>query len=195
MKYKKLCEIANIQSGLVLSRKEAKNDSIQAAEYRNFTLRSVNADGSINMQLLDRYLASEKIEAQFITREDDIIIRLFTPFSPVLITETLTGFVVPSQFAIIRLHKCELLPSFLCCYLAHRNILEVVAIRESGQTSGGIKISALSELNIPLPTTKRQKAIAAYSKMNAERKRLHIELIQQYDLKMDAVINSIIGGK
>lgn len=178
-----------------MSRKEVKNNSTLAVEYRNLNLRSINDDGSINVQLLDRYLASEKLEEQFITGINDIILRLFPPFCPVFITKTLTGFVVPSQFAIIRLQNDVLLPEFLCCYLAHRNILEVLAIRESGQTSGGIKISALSELNIPLPPVEKQKAIATYSEMNIKQKQLHLELIQQYDLKMDAVINSVIGGE
>ena len=195
MKYVKLSEIAGIQSGLVLSRKEAKRDSASVVEYKNLNLRSLNDDSGINVQLLDRYLASEKLEGQFITRIDDIIVRLFPPFCPAHITETLAGLVVPSQFAIIRLQSNMLLPAFLCCYLAHRNVLKSLAIRESGQASGGIKISALSELSIPLLPMERQRSISAYSEMNAKQKRLQFELIQQYDLKMDAVLNSAIGGK
>lgn len=195
MQYKKLSECAEVQSGLVLSRKEAKTDFDLSIEYKNLNLRSINDDGSINVESLDLYLASEKLEDQFITSAKDIVIRLFPPFCPVLITESLSGLVVPSQFTTIRIRNDEILPEFLCCYLSHRRILESLAIRESGQVSGGIKISALSELNIPLPSAIKQKAVAEYSQMNLKQKQLHLELIQQYDLKMDAVINSVIGGE
>ena len=112
MKYVKLSEIAGIQSGLVLSRKEAKRGYTTAVEYKNLNLRSLNDDSGINVQLLDRYLASEELEGQFITRIDDIIIRLFPPYCPAHITAALAGLVVPSQFAIIRLQNNALLPAF-----------------------------------------------------------------------------------
>ncbi len=145
--------------------------------------------------MLDRYFASGMVDEQFISKTSDIIVRLFPPFVPVLITKTITGFVIPSQFAIIRLPTNELLPEFLCCYLAHRSILKSLAILESGQAASGIKISALSDLPVPLPNAEKQRAIAAYSDLNAKKKRLHIELLKQYDLKLDAVINSIIEGE
>lgn len=195
MIYKKLSDIAEVQSGLVLSRKEAKFDSEQSAEYMRLNLRSINDGGSINKDSLDKYLANEKLEEQFISSKDDIIVRLFPPFRPALITASFVGLVVPSQFAIIRLKSGDVVPEFLCCYLSHHNMLEALAIRESGQASSGIKISTLSEVEIPLLPWDRQKTIAAYEEMHIKRKQLYLDLIQQYDLKMDAVINRAIGGK
>ena len=195
MTYKKLSDIAEVQSGLVLSRKEAKSDSKQSVKYMRLNLRSINDGGSISEESLDRYLANEKLEEQFISSKDDIIVRLSPPFCPALITESLIGLVVPSQFAIIRLKSDDVVPEFLCCYLSHRNILEGLAIRESGQASSGIKISTLSRVEIPLLPLDRQNTIAAYGEMHMKRKQLYLNLIQQYDLKMDAVINRAIGGK
>lgn len=195
MTYRKLSELAQVQSGLVLSRKVAKSDSVCSIEYRNLTLRSIQNDGNINLQLLDQYFASKKLEEQFITGLNDIVVRLFPPYRPVLITEMLTGLVVPSQFAIIRLQRDELLAEFLCCYLTHRNIMDVLAIRESGLVSSGIKISALLELNIPLPPVERQRATALCWELNMRRKQLYLELVRQYDHKLDVVINNVIEGE
>ena len=193
--YKKLSELAQVQSGLVLSRKVAKNDSVHSIEYRNLNLRSIQDDGNINLQLLDQYFACEKLEEQFITGINDIVVRLFPPFRPVLITETLKGLVVPSQSAIIRLQSDELLAKFLCCYLTHRNVMDVLAIRESGLVSSGIKISALLELSIPLPSVERQRVTAVCWELNMRRKQLYLELVRQYDYKLDVVINNVIGGE
>ncbi|MEN6387085.1 MAG: restriction endonuclease subunit S [Phycisphaerales bacterium] len=195
MRYKKLSDIAEVQSGLVLSRKEAKFNPEQSVEYMKLNLRSINDDGTINEESLDRYLANEKLGEQFITTKDNIIVRLFPPFRPALITVSFAGLVVPSQFAIIRLESDSVIPEFLCCYLSHRNMLESLAIRESGQASNGIKISTLSETEVPLLSLDKQKTIAAYGQMHIKRKQLYLNLIQQYDLKMDAVINRAIGGK
>lgn len=195
MPYKKLSEIAEVQSGLVLSRKEAKFDSQQSIEYIKLNLRSINDDGSINEESLDQYLANEKLEKQFMTTKDDIIVRLFPPFRPALITKAFVGLVVPSQFAIIRLRSGDVIPEFLCCYLSHRNLLESLAVRASGQASSGIKISAMSEMEIPLLALDKQKTVAAYNEIHTKQKQLYLDLIQQYDLKMNAVMNRAIGGK
>ncbi|MGI5879875.1 MAG: restriction endonuclease subunit S [Syntrophomonadaceae bacterium] len=195
MRYKKLSDIAEVQSGLVLSRKEAKYNPEQSVEYMRLNLRSINDDGSISKESLDRYCANEKLEEQFITNKNDIIVRLFPPFCPALITDTFINLVVPSQFAIIRLKSDSVIPEFLCCYLFHHNMLEALAIRESGQYYNGIKISTLSRLEIPLLPLHTQKTIAAYGEMHMKRKQLYLDLIQQYDIKMDAVLNRAIGGK
>lgn len=195
MQYKNLFEIAEIQSGLVVSRKEVKTDIEQSVEYKRLNLRSINDDGSIKKESLDQYLANEILEDQFITKKDDIVFRLFPPFHPALITESLVGLVVPSQFAIIRLKSDSVIPEFLCCYLSRRNILETLAIRESGLSSNGIKISTLSKVRIPLLPINTQKNIAVYNELHEKRKQLYLELIQQFNLKVDAVINRAIGGK
>ena len=179
---------------MVLSRKESKLSSAQVIEYRNLNLRSISDDGSISEDALEIYLADGKLENQFITAKENIIIRLFPPFQPILITESYIGLVIPSQFAIVRLRSKSVLPKFLCCYLKHSKLLESLAIRGSGKISGGIKISALSEMKIPIPELDKQQAVANYSEINTVQKQLYSNLIQQYELKMDAVMNKVIGG-
>lgn len=195
MQYKRLSEMADIQSGLVLSRKEARFDSEQSIEYMKLNLRSINDDGSIDKESLERYYAYEKLDEQFTTHKNDVIIRLFPPFHPALITESLVGLVIPSQFAIIRIKSNKIISEFLCCYLSYRNMLESLAIRESGQTSSGIKISAISVMKIPLPAIDKQKCVAAYNDMNTKQRQLYLNLIQQYDVKMETIMNRTIGGK
>ncbi|HAZ20787.1 MAG TPA: hypothetical protein DHD79_06505 [Firmicutes bacterium] len=194
MQFKKLYEVAEVQSGLVLSRKEAEFDSEQSVDYLKLNLRSISEDGTINKKSLDKYLACEKLNIQFITAKGDIVIRLFPPFSPALITESLVGLVVPSQFAVIRLKSDDVTPDFLLCYLSHRNLLRSLAICESRQGLNSIKISAIAEVMIPLLPIDKQKTIASYCRMHAIQRQLYLDLIQQYDSKMNAVINSAIGG-
>ena len=73
--------------------------------------------------------------------------------------------------------------------------MDVLAIRESGLVSSGIKISALLELSIPLPSVERQRVTAVCWELNMRRKQLYLELVRQYDYKLDVVINNVIGGE
>lgn len=195
MNFKKLSEIADIQSGLVLRRKEAKFDSENVFKYMQLNLRSVNEDGSVSVDALTEYCSYEKLNEQFITRENEIIMRLFAPICPVVVTEDISGLVVPSQFSIIRVKSHEILPSYLCCYLSQGSVLNEMALMGSGQAFRGIKISTLSDIQIPLVSLAKQKAISSLAEKHRERKKLYLELIHQYDVQADAAIKGAIGGE
>ena len=105
MKCYKISDIADIQSGLVLSRKASK-------ESVGLSL--------LDMSSLESYEANEPIDKSFLTQENDIIIRLFAPVCATLIKKEHVGFVVPSQLAIIRIRENGvILPGYLSVYLSN----------------------------------------------------------------------------
>lgn len=195
MSPKKLSEIADIQSGLVLSRKEAALDSKNAFKYKRLNLRSINDDGSINAQSLDDYYSSEKLEGQFITAENDIIMRLFMPICPVIISKEYENIIVPSQLCTIRVNSSELLPAFLYHYLLQSSVRNSIELIESGSAPRSIRVSTLSDVEIPLIPLHRQEIIAALGKTHINRKNLYFELIHQLDVQTDALIRKVIGGE
>ena len=73
--------------------------------------------GYINEELLEEFKANELISKDYITRKDDIIVRLTTPYTAVLIDESSAGLVVPSHFIIIRAREEYVLPQYLCWFL------------------------------------------------------------------------------
>lgn len=195
MNYKKLSEIADIQSGLVLSRKEAKLHSEKIFKYQRLNLRSINNDEIVNVKTLNEFYSHGEVDSQFITKENEIVMRLFAPLQPVLITAAFAGYVVPSQLAIIRINSKNILPDYLCYYLSQHNVLNGMAAMDSGQATRGIKISTLSDVQIPMVEVNRQKTVVAIAGLQRKINTLHMELLHQYDIQADVAIKKAIGGE
>ena len=73
----KLEKIADISTGLVLSRKKSSNN--EGFVYELLTLKSFNENGYIEDEYLDNFISEEKIKSQYLTQEGDIIVRLSSP--------------------------------------------------------------------------------------------------------------------
>lgn len=195
MKTYRVSEIADIQSGLVLSRKAA-NKGTQVYPYKRLTLRSVTEDCLLDVSSFETYEACELLDNQFLTKENDIIVRLFAPVCTTLITKENEGLVVPSQLAIIRLKEnCPYLPGYLSAYLSNERSLENL-IEGAGMTSQKIiKIGNIADLEIPCLAMEKQKIISDIANEQLNIIALYKEIIEQETLRTKAVIKDVIGGK
>ena len=195
MKAYKLSEIANIQSGLVLSRKAAKENS-NVYQYQRLTLKSVTEDNLIDVSSIETYLASETIDRQFLTKENDIIIRLFAPVCATLIKKENKGLVVPSQLAIIRLKDdCPYLPGYVSIYLTNERSLENLIIGAGMSDQKIIKVGNIAELEIPCLPLEKQKTISDIANEQLNLISLYKNIIEQESIRTKSVIRDIIGGK
>lgn len=193
MDCEKLSKIADIQTGLVLTRKETRSTDSESFQYRSLNLRSLNLDGTINYSHLEKYSAREELNETFLARKNDIIIGLFPPFNLTLIDEESQGLVIPSQFVIVRKTVLSLVPGFLFRYLSHNEVLRKLALRETGQLTGSLKVAALAALKIPLPPLHVQREVATYFEMSNVYKKLTKELIHQFSLRENALMEKAIG--
>lgn len=195
MKTYKISEIADIQSGLVLSRKAA-NEKTSVYPYKRLTLRSVTEDCMLDVSSFEEYDACEPIDAQFLTRENDIIVRLFAPVCATLITKDYEGLVVPSQLAIIRLKDDSLyLPGYLSVYLTNQRILENLIEGAGMAAQKIIKVGNVAELEIPCLPIEKQKMISDIANEQLNIVALYKKIIEQETLRTKSVIKDIIGGK
>lgn len=195
MRYLKLSEIANVQSGLVLNRKEAKNEANTVCKYKRLNLRSLDEYGKVDESSLDDYAASEILDEQIITAKGDIIIRMFAPIYPVTITEEMSGLVIPSQLSTIRIKDTtQVLPEYLRYYLSQDSVIDKILVSDGVQGQRTIKISTIINLTIPLPTMDQQTTIVKIVDANIKRKKLYQELIKQEDAYISALIKKFIGG-
>jgi len=195
MEHRKLSEIAVIHSGLVLGRKEADVTTEKVYSYKQLNLRSVSEVGSIRVDILDKFLSAERLSEQFITRENDIVMRLFAPLCPVLITMDYSELVVPSQFAIVRIKEHVVLPEFLWLYLSQKSVLTEISAAEGSHIIRSIKISTLSDTRIPMVPLKKQERITSFAMAHRNRKTLYLNLLHQYDVQADVIIKGAIGGQ
>lgn len=195
MKTYKISEIADIQSGLVLSRKAA-NEKTTVYPYKRLTLRSVTEDCLLDTSSFEVYEACEPIDEQFLTRENDIVVRLFAPVCATLITKEHEGMVVPSQLAIIRLKDgCLYLPGYLSVYLTNERSLENLIEGAGMAAQKIIKVGNVAELEIPCLPIEKQKMISDIANEQLNIVALYKKIIEQETLRTKSVIKDIIGGK
>jgi len=196
MKYVKLSDLATVQSGLVLNRKEAKDDGDIVEVYHRLNLRSLGEDGRLKLSELDVFNSQEHLDSSLLTKSGDVAVRLFVPICPITISVDEINFVVPSQLATVRIeNRNDIVPEYLRWYLSQEYVTENILAKEGWQSQRTIKISTIADLIIPVPEIEKQDLIVRINKMSLMRERLYKELVRQEKLLTNAMINNAIGGK
>ena len=70
----KLSEIATLQTGLVLNRKEARHEETTERVYRRVTMRSLNEYGTLKHDDIDVFPSIEELDPSVLTHKNDIIV-------------------------------------------------------------------------------------------------------------------------
>lgn len=165
----KLGEIASVRSGLVLSRKLARENPVQ--RYRLLNLRSITPEGYIDMNETDVFDAKETLPGEYLSQVGDIVIRLSAPYTAVLIDEESEGMVVSSNFVIVRTDPQVLLPGYLYWLLNTPEVKHKMFESSSSNMLGAVKPKFFSDYKItPLPISKQQTiaAINTFAKSEAK---------------------------
>ncbi len=152
----KLGNIAAVRSGLVLSRKQARESL--GIKYPLLNLRSINPDGYVDAEQLDVFDASEYLSLDYLSQVGDVIVRLSAPYTAVLIHEATAGMVVSSNFVIIRVDRRELLPEYLFWLINTPKVKHSIYENTSSNMLGAIKAKYFCDFEIPkLPIPKQQR--------------------------------------
>ena len=111
----KLKDISNLRTGLVTARKKASAVDEETYSYKSVTLKSFNRNGCLSVKYLDNFTSKEKINKNYLTQHNDILVRLREPNIAVLIDEDNIDLLVPSLVATIRVSICINSRSFFPC--------------------------------------------------------------------------------
>lgn len=195
MKKMKLSEFATLQSGLVLNRKEARSDEETAKYYKRINMRSLSEYGKLDRNDLDIFPSIEILDSAVLTQPNDIIVKLFTPICPTLISEEDKGFIIPSQLVVIRVFDDQVLPEYLRYYLSAPEVSDLMLSIEGWRSQRTIKVSTFADLEIPIPSIEKQQLIAKISAINSQRERLYKELIEEEKKLTTLKLQKYIGGK
>ena len=185
----KLNEISSVRSGLVLSRKLAR----EGTKYPLLTLRSINSDGYIDLDKTDVFDAKEELAKEYLTQEGDIVIRLSTPYTAVYIDKVRLstpytavyidkdseGIVVSSNFVIIRTDNKVLLPEYLYWLLNTAKVKHEMFESSSSNMLGAVKALFFAEYDIDLIPISEQRKIAAVNTLARKESRLLMELAKE----------------
>ena len=159
----KLGNIATVRSGLVLSRKQAREPSNM--RYPLLNLRSINPGGYIEMDQLDVFDAAEYLSPEYLSQIGDVIVRLTAPYTAILIDKVTAGMVISSNFVIIRADCRELLPEYLFWLINTPKVKRSIYENTSSNMLGAIKAMYFSDFEVPFLPIAKQQQIAAMNEL------------------------------
>ena len=185
----RLGEIANIRSGLVLSRKQAREKTEN--RYSLLTLKSIKPDATVSEGELDVFDAVESLNKEYLTAIGDVVVRTSTPYTSVLIDEKTDGMVVSSNFVIIRCCIDKLLPEYLFWLLNTESVKKDIYKNSAGNMLAAIKPQYFCDLDIEIPSLREQKLIADFN-MTA---RKELELLERLKTEKEKLYQVCLENK
>ena len=150
----KIGKITSIRTGLVLSRKEAQQSDYL---YQIINLKNITENGQISAADYEKYYSNEIIKKEYLTHNNDILLRLSSPYTAVIINEKEAGLLIPSHFAIIRSGK-TLDPHYLHWWLTKAR-KQFYKIASGGTMMGTISTGYVQEMLIELLPIEHQQKI------------------------------------
>lgn len=185
----KLGDIAAVRSGLVLSRKQSRE--MTQYRYRLLNLRSFNSGGYIDVDNTDIYNATEPLNADYLSRKGDLVIRLSAPYTAVLIDEATSNMVISSNFAIIRPDASLILPEYLYWLFNTPKMERRIYENTSSNMLGAVKPRYFADFEVSLLSIENQKKIAALNLLAHKECQLLNELATEKGKFYSYTINKI----
>lgn len=198
LQYKKgdkmlLGDVAEVRTGLVLSRKKASDDIDVKFEYKALNLRCVVSEGYLDLDDAEEYYSTERLKSEYLTREKDILVRLSSPYTVVYITEQKQcGYVIPSHFAIVRAVESKAAPEYLNWFLKRDAVRQKIIQNVSGSTAfGTISSGFIAGLKIRDIPIAQQKTLGTMLLLAEREQELLHKLSVAKALYSKAVVNEI----
>lgn len=165
---KMLSDIADISSGLVVSRKKASVGAEETYKYMQLNLRSLNKNCYFDLDEAETLYSVEELSAEYLTKEKDIVMRMTEPFTAVYVSKEYENIVVSSNFCIIRNTKIN--PEFLCYYLNSDIVKRRLFNNLQGNLIKSISMVPIKNLEVPILDDLIQQKYAAL--FSAETKKI-----------------------
>ena len=184
----KLEDIANVNIGVVLKRKEAAYNGYKTNKYKVFNIRcyeeKIDYDDFYSMEDLSNY----------VTKKGDLIFRLSLPSKIILVDEETEGLLINNLYCIIRSNNKKINNDFLRWLLESREIhkqLEKIII---GTAVKSIPVAKLRLVKIPTINIDEQDKISKLISNWKKQKKLYNQMIKEKEKYYDSVINKLING-
>lgn len=187
----RLDELVSVKTGLVLARKQAKHPSDIIAKYRQLNLKAIDSKGYIDADFLEDFSASERLKAEYLTQPGDVIVRLTTPYTAVLIDEDFAGMVIPSHFVVIRTRGKKILPEYLYWLINTDKVKALILQNVSSIMIGTVKPASYAEMEIELLTIDEQRKISELNLLAKKEIHLLDRLIGQKELYYKEAIDQV----
>lgn len=187
----RLDDLVSVKTGLVLARKQAKHPSDVIAKYRQLNLKAIDSKGYIDENNLEEFCANERLKAEYLTQPGDVIVRLTTPYTAVLIDEEFAGMVIPSHFIVIRTRGKKILPEYLYWLLNTDKVKSSLLQNVSSIMIGTVKPASYAEIEIELLTLEEQRKISDMNMLAKKEIHLLDRLMGQKELYYKEAIDKV----
>lgn len=172
----RLGEVANIKTGLVLSRKRPRFDTV--ARYNVITVKSIADTGQINRNELDVFESGEEIDQDYLTKAGDIVMRLSEPNSAAYISRDDENLLVTSYCCFIRTVSDAVLPEFLVWYLNSDFFKRQVRKFTTGSALTFLSTQMLKSVELPKMSIEKQQRVINLYKLRVKELQLYQELFE-----------------
>lgn len=185
----KLGNVAQVRSGLVLARKQARGKT----EYRYplLNLKCIHPSGFIDTNLCEVFDSVEYLNPEYLTHEGDVVVRLTIPYTAVLITADLEGYVIPSSFVVIRTDRSILLPEYLLWLLNSQQVKQRIYESAVSNMLGAVKPRYFAEYELDELPISRQNILAELNQLAHRETQLLAKLATEKEKYYDYIMNQV----
>lgn len=186
-----LGDIAEINIGVVLKRKEATYKSCISYNYKIFTIKSYEE----NLPY-ENFYSNEDLSL-YTVKKGDLVFRLAYPLKVFEVDENLEGLLMNNQFCIIRLTEFKdkkYNSTFLKYFLESNDVSKQLEKFLMGTISKAIPVSKIRLIKIPQIDLKNQKQIADIYLKWEKQKDLYEKVLMEKEKYYNSVINKLIKG-
>ena len=158
----KLNDIAEIKTGLVLSRKKAEAHTPSGYSYKIVSLKSFAENAIYDNSFADEFISNEQINDDYKVSLGDVLLRLREPNFAVYIDKDYDDLIYSSLMVRIRVKSGKFDPHFVAHYLNSSVVKRALAPDISGTAIAMISVASINNLKIPLVNLQTQNKIVKY---------------------------------
>lgn len=186
-------ELTSIRTGLVTARKKPKENQRTLKTYSLINLKCINSAGYLDTENSEEYSSAEILKSDFFTQKGDILVRLSTPYTAVMIKDdSECGYLVPSHFAIIRADRRKALPEYILWFMKKESTRQQILQNSSGSSAfGTISSGFLASLNIHKLPMDKQAVIGELLMLSEKEQELLHELATQKEIYNRELVNQV----
>ena len=198
MKKIKISELFDIQIGLIVSRKAVdfieRTNNGNYSKYNVLSLKSLTEDNTINMKYFTEIYTKDIMDKKYLTKENDVIVRLVNPLKSFVVTKELENIVVPSQLLKLTNKKDNnILSEYVSVYLnLFFNTKKNQKYREDTWLVNSIKQSTVSDMEIPIIDIKKQEEIINFYKLSKKEISLYKNLAEKKEQLNNKFLQNLI---
>ena len=187
-----LGDLATIRTGLVVARKKAQLDSYLKIAYEQISLRYFGMGVKLKKTEKELFTSAEKIDAKYLTKQGDVIVRLRAPSSAVYIEKEDEGLLIHSLLAVIRVDSHLLDAKYLAYYINSYDAQRILKQDVKGTAIPMLKTRDLDQLKITLPPIETQKELVKFLELADKERELLLSLAKEKQQLSQRILDTII---